>query len=330
MPRNNMPENWQPPAPAWQAKWINENNFVVGYFGIQSETVESLANWADSALQGEHAPLRVERGSFVDKAGVINQLYIAYWLASEYKQWWSCESHNQWWRDEKREHENIGYFREIISMPNERLETLNSSTTPHGISATAQSLEGPIEEHGYPGGMRDRIPLSATQTLQNQFDTSVHLPAIKSQENKRIVVTPPENMCVIRSGQNWSECDAMQKQMYLSKVHPTLKKGMDFLQNNPLKSSCFSMRFVDMKNEHWQATEQSFGLGFATDVYAFEEWAKSHPTHIAIFDRFMEMVIEFGENLQLKLWHEVSVLPATDCEFEYIGCHPETGLLKYC
>ena len=41
------------------------------------------------------------------------------------------------------------------------------------------------------------------------------------------------------------------------------------------------------------------------------------------------MVREFGADLKLKLWHEVSVLPATQQTFEYINCRPETGLLAY-
>ncbi|MCL2916021.1 phenylacetaldoxime dehydratase family protein [Shewanella corallii] len=330
MHRNNMPENWQPPAPAWAAKWQGESNFVVAYFGCQSSCIDSLSEWAINALNANHGPLRIEQGTFTDNAGVSNHLYIAYWLASEYQQWWNCAANNQWWRDEQREQEGVGFFREIISMPIERFETLHSTTTPHGISTTAQTLEGPIMEHGYAGAMRDRIPLSATESLQNQFDASVQFQATRNTNNKRVIVTPPENLCVIRSGQNWSECDEEQKRMYLSKVHPTLKKGMAFLQNNPAKSGCLSMRFVDVKDENWQPMEQSFGLGLATDIYAFEEWAKSHATHLAIFERFMEMVMTFGDNLQLKLWHEVSVLPAEECEFEYINCHPETGLLKYC
>jgi aldoxime dehydratase len=329
MPRNNMPEDWQPPAPAWQAKWDKEDDFVVGYFGIQAESVKPLSDWAEVALKAEHAPMRVERGTFIDKKNVKTHLYTIYWKMSEYQLWWALEANCAWWKSTDRENDGVGYFREIITMSRERFETLNSSPVPHGISATADEMEGPIEEHGYAGGMRDRIPLSATQSLRNAFDTNVKLDSHSFTNEKRVVVIPPKNMCVIRSGQNWTECDDDQRHVYLSKVHPTLKKGMAFLQNNPEKTSCFSMRLVDVKDQNWQPLDQTFGLGYATDVYAFEEWAKSHPTHIAILDRFMEMVVSFGENLQLKLWHEVIVLPSSGCEFEYIGCHADTGLLAY-
>ena len=75
--------------------------------------------------------------------------------------------------------------------------------------------------------------------------------------------------------------------------------------------------------------DQTFGLGYALDIYAFEEWAKSHPTHLKIFDQFMGHAGKFGENMLLRLWHEVSVMTGTDAEFEYINCNQRTGLLPY-
>ena len=58
-----------------------------------------------------------------------------------------------------------------------------------------------------------------------------------------------------------------------------------------------------------------------------EQWVSSHPTHLAIYDRFMAMVQEHNFQLNIKLWHEVAVLPGNGQQFEYINCHPETGLL---
>ena len=79
----------------------------------------------------------------------------------------------------------------------------------------------------------------------------------------------------------------------------------------------------------WGATEQTFGLGYATDVHAFEQWAKSHASHLAIFDGFLQIVETFGHSLSLRLWHEVTALPNDGCEFEHIACHSDTGLLGY-
>ena len=43
--------------------------------------------------------------------------------------------------------------------------------------------------------------------------------------------------------------------------------------------------------------------------------------------KFLTMVRDHGK--ELKLWHEVSITPAAGQVFEYINCHPGTGLLPY-
>jgi Haem-containing dehydratase len=36
-----------------------------------------------------------------------------------------------------------------------------------------------------------------------------------------------------------------------------------------------------------------------------------HPTYLAIFGTFMQEMAPLGDAMQLRLWHEVMVLPAT-------------------
>lgn len=329
MPRNSMPPNWEPPAPAWQSVWQDPADpLISAFFGLQGDTPAPLDVWARDALQGALGPLSVERGSFRDQAGVTNYLYIAYWRESVYRQWW--RDHAAWWDSAQRLRDGVGYWREIILSPLERLETLHSTPTPHGAGVCAVGVEGPILEHGYAGGARDRIPLSASNALLQSAPIDQLLTATTGSDPRRIRVTAPENMCVIRSGQNWSHCDPAEKAYYLEKVQPVLLEGMRFLRDNPAASGCFSMRFVDQHDAHGRPLEESFGLGYATDIHAFEDWARDHPTHVAIFDSFLQMVATFGEKMQLRLWHEVSVLPREGSEFEYIGCHPQTGLLRHC
>lgn len=330
MPRNSMPADWEPPAPAWQSVWKNTSDpLLTGYFGIQAEDPQLLDNWAAQAFSSAHGPESVEQGLYIDQSGVRNYLYIAYWRSSEYRKWWALAQNSGWWADKQRYAENVGYWREIVVMPFDRFETLHSTECPHGVSVLADGVDGPIKEHGYSGGMRDRILLSDSQELKNTANTNVQLHSEVKNDGKRVVITPPENMCVIRSGQNWSLCGEEEKAYYLKNVHPVLQEGMRFLRDNPVATNCYSLRFFDIKNNSWGDVEQSFGLGYSTDIYAFENWARSHPTHLAIFSRFMDMVEIFGEEMKLRLWHEVTVLPSGDCEFEYIACHPKTGLLSY-
>ena len=330
MPRNNMPAGWEPPAPAWQSAWDDQDNpLVTGIFGIQNAKPTLLEAWAAGSLAGAHAPFATERGAYVDRLGVSNYLYVCYWHKPAYGRWWALEANAGWWHDRERIVDRVGYWREIITMPFHRFETLHSTVRPHGIGVSADRMDGPIMEHGYAGGMRDRIPLSETSDLRNAAGMGARLDARTTDGGLRVVVTPPENMCVIRSGQNWGSCNPEQRRWYLEKLHPVLLEGMCYLRDNPRETNCYSLRFVDRKDASWGAMEQSFGLGFAMDVHAFEQWAKSHPTHVAIFDGFLKMVDTFGTDLQLRLWHEVTALPGRGCEFEYIGCHPDTGLLRY-
>lgn len=60
-----------------------------------------------------------------------------------------------------------------------------------------------------------------------------------------------------------------------------------------------------------------------------EGFWESRITRINIFGRFMQMVGTLGgPNLKLRLYHEVSVLQASEQSYEYVSSHPHTGLLK--
>ncbi|WP_267873812.1 phenylacetaldoxime dehydratase family protein [Hyphomicrobium album] len=56
-----------------------------------------------------------------------------------------------------------------------------------------------------------------------------------------------------------------------------------------------------------------------------ESWAESHHTHLRIFGTFMRLVEKLPN---LKLYHEVSVFDADAQHYEYINCHPNTGLMR--
>ena len=327
---NNMPKDWTPPAPAWQSLWNTDNGpLICGVFAIQDNSPGALDKWAQQAFNSSSSPELVEQGQFVDRQGTVNYLYIAYWHQREYLQWWQQKEVRDWWNSSTLLNDNLSVWREIFLMPFERFETLHSSDNAHGVAKLAGRLKGPIETHGYSGAARDRVPCAFTEDISNNESV---LPLCRSEikdGGRRVLVYPPKNMCIIRSGQDWGHCDAEQKEYYLSQLHPVLIKGMNYLSSNPKDSHCLSMRLVNKTDSNWQALEESFGLGHGNDIYAFENWAKSHPTHLAIFDRFLKMVEKYNEQLTLQLWHEVTVIPEFDCEFEYINCHAKTGLLPY-
>lgn len=76
------------------------------------------------------------------------------------------------------------------------------------------------------------------------------------------------------------------------------------------------------------ALEKSFGVSYWRSLSNLKEWAKSHPTHTAIFGTFMRIVQELQFQIKLRIYHEVSVLKADEQDYEYIYCPPQTGLLN--
>lgn len=330
--RHNMPENFEPPVAAWAAEWAGQAAVLTTViFAIQGQMNESFRQWLSFALNDvEYKPEWFEKAKFKDREGIENTVFVAYWRDGNYQRWWGNDRVSAWWQSDDRLNEAVGYWREHYDMPIERLETLHSSPRTHGVARLAPDLEGPIDEHAYPGAARDRISVSGSENVASNNSLGAKLKSTRSQEGKRVHVTPPANLCVIRSGQDWGQCAEEEASFYLEKVHPTLILGMDYLANNPEESRCLSMRLMQNIDEDGLKLSQTFGLGYALDIFAFEEWAKSHPTHLDIFAGFMVHAGKFQERMKLSLWHEISVLAEHGGQFEYINCHPKTGLLPYC
>jgi aldoxime dehydratase len=112
-------------------------------------------------------------------------------------------------------------------------------------------------------------------------------------------------------------------------VRPALLEGMNFLRDHPDETGCCDLRFAEETDGNGVPLQKTFGLGYFLTLGHLEKWASTHPTHLTIFSRFVIMVRQHRADLKLKLWHEVSVLPAAGQVFEYINCHPGTGLLPY-
>lgn len=329
--QNNMPPDFEPPVPAWAADWASGPNLLTtGVFGVQGEPSSAWRSWVEDSLLSSGAADRVERAYYTDLEGIRNSAFIAYWGDERYQKWWANPQTQRWWKEEQRESEGCGYWREVFSVPTHRLETLHSTDNAHGVATLAAQLEGPVAEHAYPGAARDRIPDSGRVSLAGAEGVGGSQSRIAAAEPAvGIWVRPAGNMCIIRSGQDWGHCGDTEKRFYLGDLAPTLAAGMQYLSENPEESRCLSMRLMTMQDESGQDLPQTFGLGYALDIFAFEEWAKSHPTHLRIFDQFMQHADRFADQMQLRLWHEVSVIQEDSSEMQYIGCHPKTGLLPY-
>ena len=329
-----MPEGWEPPYPSYAARLDNTlTEPVFAYIGGQSSSKDDLktfTEWMEGVLaSGRSAPAVVNRATFTDETGVPNSVYLLCWRApADYADWTKQKAVSGWWKSEDRLIGTLGIWREVVQVQKNRLETIFSSENPVGIAETADGFDL-VQEHAYWGSARDRMPISAHDDLDGSADTTLVENANVSSKGKRVFVTASQNMCVIRSGQNWDACGDKELDYYQTKVHPTLLKGMDYLAKNGTEANCYACRMMDQLDDKGQQQNQTFGLAFFKTIGDMEAWAENHPTHLKIFHAFLKMAEVFDGNLDLQLWHEVYTVAPESSEFEYVNCHNQTGLLTH-
>ena len=330
-----MPPNWKPPVPAWSASIQSDcQEVIIGYFGYQIKDDQQATEptgflkWFTQLLKIENAPIHTERGRVIDDHGYLNGYFISYWDSeTTYKKWRESSGFTEWWNATERVDDDFGYWAELMVVPTERFETLFSSENKAGAAEMFDKFEGPIQEHNYFGGMRDRLKISAVNLLESNIDNLVEQSNVDSI-GKRIFLRTPKNLAIIRSAQNLTETKGDELERYNRDVYPHLIKGMDFISKNSEEVGCCSSRFSEELTLDGEPTKKTFGFAYFLTLGHLEKWSKTHPTHLAIFHSFLKMAEELRGDIKIKLWHEVSVLPEGQI-FEYINCHPKTGLLPW-
>jgi aldoxime dehydratase len=303
------PESYEPPFPSYVARFpVSTKRVVMAYFGIQGPV--TATPW------GTDGPPRSDRARYVDEEGIDTTVFVGYWDDTEAFDRWYLTTGNTWT-------DTDGRFVEIIRPTIERYETLFSSTgRMEGVATLTDTLSGTIEEHAYWGGIRDRIPLA-----QNDSLTPSGSPEIIRDGNK-INVVPHENICLIRSGQDWADTEGAERNLYLQDVEPVLRAGMDFLRDDGLSIGCFVNRYMTVVDDDGNDLDKSLGVSWWRSLAELEAWAESHPTHVAIFGAALKYLSTMGPAASLRLYHEVTVAAADEQFFEYNGCHERTGLLR--
>ena len=330
------PEDYVPAYPAWTARLgAGAAHIVMAYFGIQyksAEAPEQAGLFADKMREhfaAENGPGHFEFAHYVDEAGYDSLLAIAYWsVKAQYQAWQAHSPSSAWWDSPERLDGGAGYFREIFQPGGDRFETLFAMQDKlEGIASLGEPSGGEVREHGYWGAMRDRLAVAQTDALLPgllpKVVYSAHHPA-------RIRVSGQENLTVIRSGQEWTETEGKEREIFLRKVEPTCRRGMEFLRDSGLAIGCYLNRYMAPVDAGLAPLQKRFGLSFWRSLRHLENWAEHHPTHAAIFGSFMKMVDEVKADLRLRAYHEVAVVAAEDQFYEYIGCHGATGMLKAC
>lgn len=325
-------DDFQPPFPAWTARGLTEEaELVMGYFGVQWHGETSPGAATASRILGDLArrlkdggAANIERASFVDSAGYRNEVAIAYWpAASEHVSWWRQNA--GWWSDQGRECDGIGIYREIFLPRSTHLETLFSASDRLegiGVMLGGRSHDT-IQEHGYWGGMRDRLPASQTDPLTAGGERRL----IDITPGRRLVLSH-EGVALIRSGQDWSDVTGEELTLYREQIEPTLRAGMDFLRDEGLDIGCYFNRYMHVSSEEGGRRCRSFGMSAWRDLASMEHWAEHHPTHKAIFGDFLKVVQALKGALSLRLFHEVAVLQSGAQILDYSFCHDRTGMMN--
>ncbi|MEN1833806.1 phenylacetaldoxime dehydratase family protein [Pseudomonas lijiangensis] len=326
----STPENYQPPYPAWSSRFSPlTGQVVMAYFGVQSRHQASLSDLApvtDRFTQAD-GPLFWDGAQCLDAHGFQNCMAVAYWAdVKAFDRWQRSSGFVNWWQDKSREHGPLGWFMEVVCPTADRFETVFSSVDrAEGVGHLATHISEPILEHGYWGSARDRLPAAQVDALAPSVQGAI---ADVDSGCVRRRVPGRDNLCLIRSGQDWSDTRDQERGLYLEDVRPVLEAGMTFLRDEGMQIGCLSCRFMQVLDSEGLPIEKTFGLAWFDELSNLERWAKTHPTHVAIFGGFMNYVQTLNFQIQLRLYHEVSVIPASAQFFEYVNCHPNSGLLS--
>jgi aldoxime dehydratase len=322
-----VPDDYVPPYPSFVARHKpTVQRVVMAYFGIQFRgtptSAEQALAWIGSRFQTKDGPTHWDRARYVDEAGFTTIVTVAYWdNRATFDAWFPATRDG--WTGDQRSFDGVGSFIELLCPAVEGYETLFSSLgRSEGVAVLADGMSGEVQEHAYWGGMRDRIALS--QTSEMAPSGTPHA----TRDGSRIRVIPHDNLCLIRSGQDWGDTEASERKMYLDDVEPVLREGMDFLRDDGRAIGCYANRYMSVVGPDGGTTEKSYGMSWWKSLAALERWAESHPTHVRIFGAAMKYLSTLGPAAKLRLYHEVTVARADEQFFEYRDCHPQTGMLN--
>lgn len=296
---------------------------VIAYFGAQVPEGNAVAALNDlkrfsDRFASSDGPGHHELSSYTDEAGYGTAIAACYWLDPAAFDIWYSVAGRDWTSGDAP-----GHFVEVFRPTVRRIETLHSSDQNlQGLATLAAAPSGPIAEHGYWGGMRDRLPDARTDDL-----IATGMPRTAERDGV-ITVIPHDELCVIRSGQDYGSTAGDERAFYLEDVAPVLTAGMNFLQDDGATVGCISNRYLSVISADGESTDKTYAVSLWRDLSDLEAWAKSHPTHVQIFGAFMSHMKRFGAEALLRLYHEVLVVPAADQFFQYAHCHPDTGMLR--
>ena len=324
-----------PAAPRYSVGWSTPVTTIVSdYFGIQaldlgSPEQHAFFERARASFAGPDGPDSFEIMRCTDEAGLTNAVVVAYWLdAVKHARWEAASQFVSWFRHDDRLVGPVGAWRETNAVPYDRHETIFSEPSYKvAVGLTKGACLVPITTHGYFGSARDRIPISAVDPLESPYSDKAPTARPCAGFGQRLQVAAPVNMVSLRSGQYWARAEGEQLDDYVNEMRPRLMAGMKYLLEHKQETGTLSLRIMtNLDDDGAERRETSVYAQFLS-LSPLEQWAESAPSHLAIFNHAIAMNRQYKQDRQFVSWHEMFVLPFG--EFEYVNCHPRTGLLPY-
>jgi hypothetical protein len=305
----------------------------LGAQGPDDTTIEhdGFADWIDRQLVGHASgPTVVDRARFTDPQGLRNHVVAAYGGdEARHRGGRDDPAVRRWWDAPDRVRARTGIWQEILRVPRDRQESIYWRDYPAGLMRSDAVDVYPTPYCGYYGAMRDRIPLAAVDPLDGSPDAVLAPRSERVGFGQRWRIVPPHDLAVIRSANTWGRMDDGQLADYRAHLSGPLEQGMAFLREAPVASGCASLRMMRTHDERGVEVPEDHALGHFLSLRHMERWAEGHATHAAIFGAAISRYRRYGASNQLRTWHEVFILPEGDQRFEYVNCHPATGLLRW-
>lgn len=330
------PQGHQPAAPRYTLRWQDPvETMVSDYYGMQKEGLtndEQLAFFTrvEASLTHPDGPSAHEVMRFTDESGQTNAVVVAYWLdATKQARWSAAADYPRWFASSERLSGGAGYWRETIVVPYDRHETIYSGPNYRvGFARTPGATIESMTTNGYFGAARDRIPVSAIDPLDSPMAAAPPKPRAIDSRGRRLRVVTPHNMTALRSGQFWVGAGDEQEEDYRDNLQPKLMRGMNFLLDNKTDTGTLALRVMTNLNSDGSERAETSVLAYFLSLAKLEDWSKSHETHLDIYRHAIAMNRKFKEKREVVTWHECFILPAATA-FEYVNCHPMTGVLPY-
>lgn len=338
------PKNHRLPVPRYTLTLPRQVTRIhTSYIGVQqhsndaasTEAKSRLCQQIDSWLKSENRPSAYESFALIDgREATGTTMWVGYWTdaaryarATEYLQLHSLYS------NQPREiRSSLGLWHESFTTEVSRLET-NYSGLDY-LPGLGQVPDSSAAEHDlatYWGAARDRIPDSA-HDLFSRPSAKLDRPA-RSPDGlgQHLTGHSHHNLVHIRSGQWWENCNETETLAYEVKLEPTLRKGLQYLNDNAKETGAMGLRYlrntdIDKPLVDYERKE-TCGAGFFANLEDLENWAKTHSSHLAIWRGAMAHYKAFSDNRMFRTWHEVSVIREGDAMFEYVNCTQGTGVM---